>query len=225
MPRLRSPVRTRSSAPHSLDPARLPCGIGGFGRSLSWAVSAFADSAEGVRSHELIEALADVETVIVAHRVVVRQDQPPFHHSVGVGETARWAAMGLIAEGRLAGCVAGPDHPGVDAISYSNGIGTLITGALSGVCSMLLLNGQRKRWVGLLLSIIAVVALILTIYSIADIINTSDGIPNNLIERFPNIDPAYANKAKLDLGTGVWLALGGSVASLFAGISGFKRNA
>lgn len=114
---------------------------------------------------------------------------------------------------------------GIDAISDSNGIGTLITGALCGVCSMLLLNGQRKRWVGLLFSIIAVVALILTVYSIADIINTSDGIPNNLIERFPSIDPAYANKAKLDLGTGVWLALGGSVASLFAGISGFKRNA
>ena len=114
---------------------------------------------------------------------------------------------------------------GVDAISDSNGIGTLITGALCGVCSMLLLNGQRKRWVGLLFSIIAVVALILTIYSIADIINTSDGIPKNLIERFPNIDSAYANKAKLDLGTGVWLALGGSVASLLAGISGFKRNA
>jgi hypothetical protein len=75
-------------------------------------------SAEAVRSHELIEALADVVTVIVVHRVVVRQDQPPFHHSVGVGETARWAAMGLIAEGRLASCVAGPDHSGVDAIVF-----------------------------------------------------------------------------------------------------------
>ena len=75
------------------------------------------DSAEAVRSHELIEALADVVTVIVVHRVVIRQDQPPFHHSVGVRETARRAAIGLIAEGRLAGRVAGPDHSGVDAMA------------------------------------------------------------------------------------------------------------
>lgn len=131
-----------------------------------------------------------------------------------VGSFASWATAG----GSLT-------SNGVNAIGDSNGIGTLITGGLCGACSMLLLSGQRKRWVGLLLSIIAVVALILTIYSIADIINTSDGIPKNLTERFPNIDSAYANKAKLDLGTGLWLVLGGSVASLFAGISGFKRNA
>ena len=75
-------------------------------------------SAEAVCSHELIEALPDVVTVVVIHRVVVRQDQPPFHHSVGVGETARRAAVRLIAEGRLAGRVSGPDHSGVDAMAF-----------------------------------------------------------------------------------------------------------
>jgi len=112
----------------------------------------------------------------------------------------------------------------VNALSDSNGFGSLITGLICGVSSVLLLKGQRKRWVGLLLALTAAIALVLSIYSIADIMNTSDGIPQNLIERFPSIDSAYASKAKLDLGVGLWTVLGGAVVSLLAGISGFKRN-
>ncbi len=130
-----------------------------------------------------------------------------------IGSFISWAtAGGSLASGT------------VNAIGDSNGLGTLITGFACGVISSLLLKGQRKRWVGLLLALTATIALVLSIYSIADIINTSDGIPKNLIERFPSIDSTYANKAKLDLGIGIWLVLGGSAVSLLAGITGFKRN-
>ena len=114
---------------------------------------------------------------------------------------------------------------GIDAIKDSNGTGTLVTGFLCGISSVFLLKGQRKRWVGLSLALTAIVALFLTIFSMADIINTSDGIPQNLIARFPTIDSTYANKAKLEFSAGLWLVLGGSSLSLLAGVSGFKRNA
>ena len=112
----------------------------------------------------------------------------------------------------------------VEGIGDSNGIGTLITGGICAFVAGLLLSGQRKRWVGLAMIISAGVAVALSIYSIVDITNTSNSIPENLIERFPTIDPAFASNAKLDFDLGLWSVLGGSVISLLAGISGFKRH-
>jgi hypothetical protein len=112
----------------------------------------------------------------------------------------------------------------VNGMTHSNGVGTLITGAICALVAGLFLVGQRKRWVGLSMIISAGVALGLSIYSLADIANTSSGIPENLIGRFPNIDVAFANKAKLDFDLGLWVVLGGSVMSFLSGISGFKRH-
>ena len=112
----------------------------------------------------------------------------------------------------------------VEGVGDSNGIGTLITGGLCAFAAGLLLSGQRKRWVGLVMIISAGVAVALSIYSIVDITNTSNSIPENLIERFPTIDPAFASNAKLDFDLGLWSVLGGSVISLLAGLSGFKRH-
>lgn len=112
----------------------------------------------------------------------------------------------------------------VEGIGDSNGIGTLITGGICAFVAGLLLSGQRKRWVGLAMIISAGVAVALSIYSIVDITSTSNSIPENLIERFPTIDPAVASNAKLDFDLGLWSVLGGSVISLLAGLSGFKRH-
>ena len=112
----------------------------------------------------------------------------------------------------------------VEGIGDSNGIGTLITGGICAFVAGLLLSGQRKRWVGLAMIISAGVAVALSIYSIVDITSTSNSIPENLIERFPTIDPAFASNAKLDFDLGLWSVLGGSVISLLAGLSGFKRH-
>ncbi len=133
---------------------------------------------------------------------------------LAIGSFLDWASVG----GSLT-------SGGVNAITDSNGIGTLVTGLLCAASAGLLLGGYRKRWVGLSLILISVVALVLTVYSLTDIMSTSDGIPANLIDRFPTIDQAYANEAKLDLGIGLWIALGGAVIAFFSGISGFKRNA
>ena len=64
----------------------------------------------------------------------------------------------------------------------------------------------------------------LTVFSVIDITNTSDKIPSDLVQRFPNIDIAYANEAKLDIAVGLWLALGGAFTAFLAGISGLKRH-
>ena len=112
----------------------------------------------------------------------------------------------------------------VEGIADSNGIGTLITGGICAFVSGLLLSGQRKRWVGLIMVLSAGVAVALSIYSIADIANTSSNLPENLIERYPTIDPVFANNAKLDFDLGLWAVLGGSVISFLAGLSGFKRH-
>ncbi len=112
----------------------------------------------------------------------------------------------------------------VEGIADSNGIGTLVTGGICAFAAGLLLSGQRKRWVGLAMIISAGVAVGLSIYSIVDISNTSSSIPENLIERFPTIDAAYASNAKLDFDLGLWAVLGGSVISLLAGLSAFKRH-
>ncbi len=112
----------------------------------------------------------------------------------------------------------------VEGIGDSNGIGTLITGGMCAFVAGLFLSGQRKRWVGLAMIISAGVAVALSIFSIVDIASTSNNIPANLIDRFPTIDPAYASNAKLDFDLGLWAVLGGSVISLLAGISGFKRH-
>ena len=109
-------------------------------------------------------------------------------------------------------------------MTHSNGIGTLITGAICALVAGLFLVGQRKRWVGLSMIICAGVAMGLSIYSIADLANTSSGIPENLIGRFPNIDLAFANKAKLDFDLGLWAVLGGSMITFLSGLSGFKRH-
>tara|TARA_B100001029_G_C14930173_1_gene377171 strand:- start:15 stop:782 length:768 start_codon:yes stop_codon:yes gene_type:complete len=112
----------------------------------------------------------------------------------------------------------------VEGIGDSNGIGTLITGSLCAFVAGLFLSGQRKRWVGLAMIISASVAVALSIYSIVDITSTSNSIPENLVERFPTIDVAFASNAKLDFDLGLWAVLGGSVISLLAGLSGFKRH-
>ena len=112
----------------------------------------------------------------------------------------------------------------VEGIGDSNGIGTLITGGICAFLAGLFLSGQRKRWVGLAMIISAGVAVALSIYSIVDITSTSNNIPENLIERFPTIDAAFASNAKLDFDLGLWAVLGGSVISLLAGLSGFKRH-
>ncbi len=112
----------------------------------------------------------------------------------------------------------------IEGIADSNGIGTLITGGICAFVAGLFLSGQRKRWVGLVMIISAGVAVALSIYSIADITNTSNNIPENLLERFPTIDTAFASNAKLDFDIGLWAVLGGSVISFLAGLTGFKRH-
>ena len=112
----------------------------------------------------------------------------------------------------------------INPIKDSNGVGVLLLGSLICLLSVLLLIGKRKRWVGLSILLAGAMAVFLSLFSLIDITNTSDAIPENLIDRYPSIDIAYANEAKLDISAGLWLSIGGSVASLLAGISGLKRH-
>ena len=90
--------------------------------------------------------------------------------------------------------------------------------------SAFLLQGKRKRWVGLAIIICGVLSVFLVIFSLIDITNTSEQISDKLILEYPDIDKAYANEAKLDITVGLWAALGGSVAAFMAGVSGLKRH-
>ncbi|MBT95235.1 MAG: hypothetical protein CL431_04620 [Acidimicrobiaceae bacterium] len=112
----------------------------------------------------------------------------------------------------------------VNPIRDSNGVGVLCLGFSVAVFAVLLLLGKRKRWVGLAMLILGLSLVFLTVFSVIDITNTSDKIPSDLVQRFPNIDIAYANEAKLDIAVGLWLALGGAFTAFLAGISGLKRH-
>mgnify|MGYP001223202620 FL=1 len=112
----------------------------------------------------------------------------------------------------------------VSAIEDSNGVGILCFGLIVCLLSALLLRGKRKRWVGLAIIICGVFLVILMLFSLIDITNTSDSISEDLIMKYPDIDAAYANEAKLDIVEGLWVAFGGSVAIFLAGISGLKRH-
>ena len=112
----------------------------------------------------------------------------------------------------------------INPIKDSNGVGVLLLGTFIVSLSGLLVMGKRKRWVGLLILLAGGVAVSLSLFSLIDITNTSDAIPGNLIERYPSINIAYTNEAKLDISAGLWLAIGGAVASVLAGISGLKRH-
>jgi len=112
----------------------------------------------------------------------------------------------------------------VSPIKDSNGLGILSFGLIVCLLSVFLLRGKRKRWVGLSIAICGVLSVFLMLFSLIDITNTSDQISENLILRYPDIDKAYANEAKLDITVGLWAALGGSVAAFMAGVSGLKRH-
>ena len=112
----------------------------------------------------------------------------------------------------------------VSPINDSNGLGVLSFGLIVCLLSVFLLQGKRKRWVGLSIAICSVLSVFLMLFSLIDITNTSDQISENLIMRDPDIDKAYANEAKLDVSAALWAAFGGSVAAFMAGVSGFKRH-
>ena len=112
----------------------------------------------------------------------------------------------------------------VSPIKDSNGVGILCLGVTVCLLSAFLLRGKRKRWVGLSIIICGLLLIFLMLFSLIDITNTSDQISENLISKYPNIDKAYANEAKLDLSAGLWTALGGSVVAFMAGVSGLKRH-
>ncbi len=112
----------------------------------------------------------------------------------------------------------------VSPIKDSNGIGLLCFGLIVCLLSAFLLQGKRKRWVGLAITMCGVLSVFLMLFSLLDITNTSEQISGNLIFEYPDIDKAYANEAKLDISVGLWAALGGSVAAFMAGVSGLKRH-
>ena len=112
----------------------------------------------------------------------------------------------------------------VSPIKDSNGAGLLCFGLIVCLLSAFLLQGKRKRWVGLAIIICGVLSVFLMLFSLIDITNTSEQISGNLIFEYPDIDKAYANEAKLDISVGLWAALGGSVAAFMAGVSGLKRH-
>tara|TARA_B100002051_G_scaffold79559_1_gene76069 strand:+ start:98 stop:844 length:747 start_codon:yes stop_codon:yes gene_type:complete len=112
----------------------------------------------------------------------------------------------------------------VSPIMDSNGVGILCFGLTVCLLSTFLLQGKRKRWVGLSIMICGVLLVFLMLFSLIDITNTSDQISENLILKYPDIDKAYANEAKLEISAGLWTAFGGSVAAFMAGISGLKRH-
>ena len=112
----------------------------------------------------------------------------------------------------------------VSPIKDSNGLGILSFGLIVCLLSVFLLRGKRKRWVGLSIAICGVLSVFLMLFSLIDITNTSDQISENLILRYPDIDKAYANEAKLDVSASLWAAFGGSVATFMAGVSGLRRH-
>ena len=112
----------------------------------------------------------------------------------------------------------------VSPIMDSNGVGILCFGLTVCLLSTFLLQGKRKRWVGLSIIICGVLLVFLMLFSLIDITNTSDQISENLILKYPDIDKAYASEAKLEISAGLWTAFGGSVAAFMAGISGLKRH-
>ena len=112
----------------------------------------------------------------------------------------------------------------VSPMKDSNGAGLLCFGLIVCLLSVLLLQGKRKRWVGIAIMVCGVLSVFLMLFSLIDITNTSEQISDNLIIQYPDIDRAYANEAKLDISVGLWSALGGSVVAFMAGVSGFKRH-
>ena len=112
----------------------------------------------------------------------------------------------------------------VSPIKDSNGASVLCFGLIVCLLSAFLLQGKRKRWVGLGIIMCGVLSVFLMLFSLIDITNTSEQISDNLIFEYPDIDKAYANEAKLDVSAALWAAFGGSVAAFMAGVSGFKRH-
>ena len=112
----------------------------------------------------------------------------------------------------------------VSPVKDSNGLAVLIFGLIVCLLSVLLLRGKRKRWVGLSIAICSVLSVFLMLFSLIDITNTSQQISENLIMRYPDIDKAYANEAKLDVSAGFKSAFGGSVTSFMAGVAGLALH-
>lgn len=128
-----------------------------------------------------------------------------------VGSFLAWAtAAGTLTSGN------------VNGLSGSNGWGTLICGLAVASGAALLLAGLRAWWVGAGMTVAALVAIGLVIFSITDIGSTSDDLPGVL--RDAGVDEATAAGAKLDLDIGIWIVAAGAAISLIAGIVALVRR-
>ena len=159
-------------------------------------------------------------------RTKVRFMKPQIPSDLFSGLMALGAGIIVVISAFMDWAIAGGSlsEGSVSPIKDSNGTGILCFGLIVCLLSGFLLRGKRKRWVGLLIVICSLLAVFLMAFSLIDITNTSDQISENLIMRYPDIDKAYANEAKLDVSAALWAAFGGSVAAFMAGVSGFKRH-
>jgi hypothetical protein len=135
------------------------------------------------------------------------------------------AGAGLVAVGSLLdwATVSGEGMAGtVNGLSDSNGAGTLAVGAVVAVAVGLLLAGQRRWWVGAGVAVAALVAVGLVVYSIGDLGDLSDDLPQRLTSS--GVDPGAAATAGLENSVGLWLTAAGSCLALVAGLAALARR-
>ena len=175
---------------------------------------------------DLRKGKEDTEWAPSKGRSKVRFMKPQIPSDLFSGLMALGAGIVVVISAFLDWATAGGSlsEGSVNAIKDSNGIGILCFGLIVCLLSALLLQGKRKRWVGLSIVLCGFLLIFLVLFSLIDMTNTSDQIPENLILEYPDIDKAYANEAKLDISAGLWTAFGGSVSAFMAGISGLKRH-
>ncbi len=128
-----------------------------------------------------------------------------------VGSFLAWAKAG----GTLAGGT-------VNGLTGSNGWGTLVCGLVVAAGAGLLIAGQRNGWVGGAMGAAALTGIGLAVFSIIDIGNTSDDLPQVLLDA--NVDSATANGAVLDLDIGIWIVSAGGAVALLAAILALARR-
>jgi hypothetical protein len=135
------------------------------------------------------------------------------------------AGAALLAVGSfLDWAEASSDHftGAVNGLSESNGLGTLIAGAVVALGAVLAIAGRRAWWVGAGISAAALVASGLAVFSLVDIANLSADLPELLLAQ--DQDPELLFGLGLDYATGLWLVIAGAGVSVVAGMVALARR-
>ncbi len=163
--------------------------------------------------------LEEPAEVTIPAEIVRRRAPDIFTAILGV------AGAALLVVGSVLGWAeASGDHftGAVNGLSDSNGLGTLLAGAVVAMGALLAVAGRRAWWVGAGISAAALVASGLAVFSLVDIANLSADLPELLLVQ--DQDPELLFGLGLDYATGLWLVIAGAGVSVVAGMVALARR-